>query len=268
MEIRNPNKSHLPALHALLQRALDGAFSPQAVAERVFYDEHYDPNHVWMAREGGQMLGFLHTALKGAEAQVKLLVVAPERRRSGLGRDLLSRAEYRLSGEGARHASVGPTPPREFYPGLEPGSVAESFFVAQGYEAVGEVEEHWTLPGEPLTSEPPDLGAAIAFAQQHAPEQWAWVEDCLACRPAKAVFDAQAGLALAEPGESVGPLWPAPPADPVRIQSLLQRALGIASQATPRDPRGLRLLRVEGSQPLGLPRAASQVFVRYIKPLH
>lgn len=268
MEIRNPNKSHLAEIHALLQRCFGGLFSPQAVADRIFYDESYDPNHVWMAREGGQMLGFLHSSLAGDRAYIKLLAVAPERRRQGLGRDLLSRAEFRLSGEGAGLALVTATPPRDFFPGLQSGSVAESFFAAQGYEAGAERQVTWTPPGPPAAAPQPDLDAAIAFAQAQAPTQWAWIEECLACRPSKALFQPGVGLLLAEPGESLGPLWPVPAAEPGAVQALLKQGLALAGTAPLRDPRGLRLHQVEGSSPLELPSGRLETYLSYTKPLH
>lgn len=268
MEIRNPNQTHLPALHALLQRCLGGTFSPEAVADRIFYEENYDPNHVWMAREGGQMLGFLHSVFTGDAAQIKLMLVAPERRRQGMGRDLLSRAEFRLSGEGARRITLGPTPPREFFPGLEPGSVAEAFFVAQGYEPAGEVQRHWVQPTASQAAAQPDLSAALQFAQAQAPAQWAWVEDALACRPSKALYQPGVGLLLTEPGESLGPLWTEATAATDAVAALAQAGLALASSAPPSDARGLRCFSVPGSAPLPLSPALTETFVSYSKSLH
>jgi GNAT superfamily N-acetyltransferase len=267
MEIRNPNKSHLPELHALLQRSLGGAFSPQAVADRIFYEEAYDPNHVWMAREGGKMLGFLHSVLAGDKAYIKLLVVAPERRRQGLGRDMLSRAEFRLSGEGAKQALVCASPPRDFFPGLVPDSVAESFFAAQGYEPSGEQTVAWAAPVEPSEAEAPDLEAAIGFAREQAPEHWAWVEESLACRPSQALYRADTGLLLFAPGESVGPLWPAREATVPALQGLAQAGLKAASRLSPRDPRGLRLHQVGASAVLDLPAAVTETYLHCTKTL-
>lgn len=261
MEIRNPNKSHLPEIHALLQRCLDGAFTPQAVADRIFYEEAYDPNHVWMAREAGQMLGFLHTVLQGDKAYIKLIAVAPERRRSGLGKDLLSRAEYRLSGEGAKSAWVTATPPRDFYPGLQDGSVAEAFFLAQGYRISGKRKVDWVKPGLASPQAQPDLEAAILFAREHAPEHWSWVEESLACRPAQAVYLPGDGLILAQPGESLGPQWGTP------SLALAQAGLALASTLPARDSRGLRWQQVEGSVPLPLPSNAQEDFISVSKTL-
>lgn len=263
MEIRNPNKTHLAEVHALLQRTLDLGLDPQAVADRIFYEEAYDPNHVWFAREAGKMLGFLHTTLVGDEADIKLLVVAPERRRTGLGRDLLSRAEYRLSGEGAKTAWVRSTPPNEFFPGVEPASVGEAFFMSQGYALKSEGPVHWAKPVAPQAAAALDLEAAVAFAQQHAPTQWAWVEESLAAR--KALFDPAAGLCLAEPGESAGPLWAAPEASPEALERLAAQALALASSKAPRDARGLRLHHVPGSLALPLEAAETRIHATLCK---
>jgi GNAT superfamily N-acetyltransferase len=266
MEIRNPNKTHLAEVHALLQRSLGLGLDPQAVADRIFYEEAYDPNHVWFARESGKMLGFLHTTLVGDEADIKLLVVAPERRRTGLGRDMLSRAEYRLSGEGAKSSWVRSSPPNEFFPGVEPASVAEAFFVSQGYAIQSEGPVHWAKPVTAMPADEADLAAAVAFAQAQAPTHWAWVEESLAAR--KALFDPAAGLCLAEPGESAGPLWAAPEAQPASLQRLAERALALASSKAPRDARGLRLHQVPGSLALPLAAATTQIHATLCKTLH
>lgn len=266
MEIRNPNKSHLAEVHALLQRCLGLGLDPQAVADRIFYEEAYDPNHVWFARESGKMLGFLHTTLVGDEADIKLLVVAPERRRTGLGRDLLSRAEYRLGGEGAKRAWVRSTPPNEFFPGVEPASVAEAFFLSQGYQIKAEGPVLWAKAVAPQgAAAAPDLAAAVAFAQAHAPTHWAWVEESLAAR--KALFDPAAGLCLAEPGESAGPLWAAPEATPEALAALAAKALAFASSRPPRDARGLRLHQVDGSSALPLAAAETRIHATLCKTL-
>lgn len=267
MEIRNPNQTHLPELHALLQRCLDGAYTPQQVAERIFYEEAYDPNHVWMAREQGRMLGFLHTVLEGEKAYIKLIAVAPEHRRRGLGRDMLSRAEYRLSGEGAREAWVTATPPRDFLSGLAPGSAAAAFFAAQGYEPAGQELVRWAAPVVGAQAPEPDRHAAGLFAREHAPGHWGWIEDALACRPAKALYRPGVGLLLAEPGESLGPLWPAPGAAEGDLRALALVGLALASMRPVRDARGLRLHQVPGSLALPLEAALQEPVLSYRKTL-
>jgi GNAT superfamily N-acetyltransferase len=248
MEIRNPNKTHWPALEPLILAALGPGWDAAALSERIFYDEAYDPNHVWFAREAGQMLGFLHTSLEGETARIKLLVIAPSARRKGLGREMLSRAEDRLVGEGAREALIAPSPPREFYPGLVPGSEAEAFFVAQGYEPDGELSLEFVDPVQPV--EPPPLEeGAVDFAHTHAGRDWSWAEEALAHRPPRALYRSEVGLLLFEPGVSVGPLWAAEDADDAALLALSEAGLAAASQLPARDPRGLRLHAGDGALP-------------------
>ncbi len=191
MELRNPNKGHYPLLVALLERCFQPSWDAQALADRVYYDADYDPNHVWMAREKGQVLGVLVSTLHGDRATLKLLAVDPDGRRKGLATDMLSRAEYRLSGEGAKTMLIEGTPPHEFLPGVTPGSEADAFFRSQGY-APSPTSVSWVAPqpvAKPL-DEKFDKAAAIAFGQAHAGAAWHWIEDTLGFQPARLAFEA------------------------------------------------------------------------------
>ncbi|HTA17502.1 MAG TPA: hypothetical protein VK786_07130, partial [bacterium] len=75
MEIRNPDKTHLPAVYSLLERCFPGVWSGAEVEDRIYYDALYDPNHVWMGREGGRVLGLLVSVQDGPLAWLKLLAV-------------------------------------------------------------------------------------------------------------------------------------------------------------------------------------------------
>lgn len=270
MEIRNPDKTHLPALLALLERCFPGRWSAEEVADRIFYDEHYDPNHVWMAREQGRMLGFAHTLQRGARAWLKLVAVDPDHRRRGIGRDLLSRAEFRLSGEGAREIRVESLPPHEFLPGPAPRSGEAAFLEAQGYLSQGEDEALFLPPLD--RSAPPPMGEAqrreaLAWARGRCGESFGWAEEALACRPAKAVFDPDAGLCLAEPGLSLGPLWSQPGVEAPRLKALASAAWALAGSRPPRHALGLRLWQVPGSGALPSGLAQGEAYLNYLKTL-
>jgi len=249
VELRNPNKSHYPLILELLNRSFQPAWPAQAVADKIYYEPHYDPSHVWMAREEGKVLGFLVTTLYEDKAWLKLLVVAPEARRQGLGRDMLSRAEYRLSGEGAKSMHVEGTPPFEFLPGVAPNSEADLFFRSQGYRATP-VQVTWVPPH--VGPQPEVLGferkAAATFAHAHAGKAWPWVEETLGSHPPRMVFEEGRGLCLAEPGVSIGPLWMDSGADNGADKRLIVRARGLAGEACA-DPRGLRFWQLPGSAP-------------------
>jgi GNAT superfamily N-acetyltransferase len=234
LELRNPNKGHYPDVMALLQRCFEPAWEPQTLIDRVYFEPHYDPNHVWMARESGQVLGFMVTTLHEGQAWLKLLAVDPDARRRGIAKDML----------------IASTPPFEFLPGVEPGSVADQFFLSQGYQA-SDFQTQWVAPGLFSTGRDFDKVGAIAFAQVHAGEAWPWVEETLGFKPPRVVFEAGQGLALADPGQSLGPLWLQADAQPSATKALLEQALAIASSSRCRDPRGLRFWQVPGS--LALP---------------
>jgi GNAT superfamily N-acetyltransferase len=252
VEIRNPDKTHLSAVFSLFQGCFPGAWTGAELEDRIFFDARYDPNHVWMAREQGRVLGLLVSVQDGPLAWLKLVAVDESARRRGLGRDLLSRAEFRLAGEGVRELRIEPTPPREFLPGVEADSAAVAFFEAEGFRASGSLEARWvSLPA--LTSTPApevDRQAAAAFAREHCGADWPWIEEQLSWRPARAAFEPGVGLCLADPGFSLGPLWPAPAAKPDALITLAQAALGVALSAPTRRPEGLRLWRVESSMHL------------------
>jgi len=266
VEIRNPDKTHLSAVFSLLQGCFPGLWTGAELEDRIFFDALYDPNHVWMAREQGRVLGLLVSVQDGPLAWLKLLAVDESARRRGLARDLLSRAEFRLAGEGVRELRIEPTPPREFLPGVEADSAAESFFKAEGFSATGSLEARWvSLPALATTPGPDaDREAAAAFAREFCGRHWPWIEEQLSWRPARAAYGPGAGLCLAEPGFSVGPLWPAPSATPEALAALVEAALGLALSAPARRPEGLRLWRMDESMNLADfgPLAGLPVFSR------
>ena len=253
LELRNPNKSHYPEVMALLQRCFEPVWEPQTLIDRVYFEPHYDPNHVWMAREAGQVLGFMVTTLVEGQAWLKLLAIDPDARRRGIAKDLLSRAEFRLEGEGAKELLIESTPPFEFLPGVEPGSVADQFFLSQGFEP-RDFQARWIAPDLFSTGRDFDKAGAIAFGQKQGGAAWPWIEDTLGFKPPRVVFEAGQGLALADPGQSLGPLWLEAGAAPSAAKALLDQALAIASSSRCHDPRGLRFWEIPGSQ--ALPPAA------------
>lgn len=264
LEIRNPNKSHYPDIVALLHRCFEPAWEPQTLIDRVYFEPHYDPNHVWMAREAGQILGFMVTTLAEDKAWLKLLAVDPSHRRRGLARDLLSRAEFRLEGEGARQMRVESTPPFEFLPGVEPGSAAESLFAGLGYQA-REFQAHWVAPAAAAEGKPFDKAAAARFAGRVSGEAWPWVEENIGTLPPRVVFRPGLGLALADPGQSVGPVWLDAAAPAGALETLSREALAIASTKPAFDAQGLRWYQVAGSS--AAPKGVSKRFIHFKKTL-
>jgi len=111
----------------------------------VLAKPYFDRDGLILAEENGVCLGFVHAGMVEADGVVCLLAVRQDRRRRGLGTELLRRAEDYLRGQGARTLYAGAAPPgcNPFYFGLYGGAnctgflhsdaAAEPFFMKHGY---------------------------------------------------------------------------------------------------------------------------------------
>jgi GNAT superfamily N-acetyltransferase len=211
MEIRPPHKPNYPAIADLLGAALGDSWTAEGLAGQVMGDQYFDPNLVFMAREKGEMLGFLVTVIEGQNAWVKLVAVHPSRRRQGLAREMLERAEERLFGEGVRQMRAGFGPGPLFFPGVPEGEAAE-FFKACGYTAApGGVLAGIDAPPSPA-HEPPtakiEFQGARSLVEATAPLWWSEVEERLTfSRPRLAMSADAKAICLADPGVGIGPLF-------------------------------------------------------------
>ena len=86
---------------------------------------HRDPGALIVAEVDGRIVGTVIAGWDGWRGSIYRLAVAPDHRRSGLGRALLRAAEERLTGVGARrlHAIV-----------VESNDVAVGFWTASDWE--------------------------------------------------------------------------------------------------------------------------------------
>lgn len=266
MEIRNPDQTHLSALVELVRRCHPAPWTQASLSDLVFYDSHYDPNHVWMAREQGKMLGFLVSVQAGPLAWLKFLVVDPAARRKGLGGDLLSRGQFRLAGEGVKEWRIEATPPREFVPGVDEETGAGAFLEAQGFLKRDPYDVEWVAPFAGEAPAETDRERALEWARDHCGPHVPWIEEQLSFRPSRAVFREGVGLCLADPGASLGPLWAEAGAPADQVRALAKAAASIAS-AAPAHEDGWRVWQVKGSLPLGAPRTLSKTFHAYSKTL-
>lgn len=176
----------------------------------MLFDPAYDPNHVWMAREKGQVLGLLVVSLQGETARLKLLAVDPQRQRQGLGRQILERAEERLEGEGARRFVIEPSPPWQYFPGvLEQQQGALAFFAALGYRQGELGHMSWLKPSaQPQAAAALNAADWVAWAKASVPFDAEALEDALSFQEPRAVGvtkGSQRALCAFDPGRSVGP---------------------------------------------------------------
>lgn len=223
MEIRPPHKPNYPALAEMLTRATGQDFSAEGLAGKVMADQHFDPNLVFMAREKGETLGFLATVLEAENAWIKMVAVDPSRRRQGLAREMIERAQERLFGEGARMMRAGFGPGPLFSPGVPEGAAAD-FFSAIGYAS--EPGGLLAVMDEAGAEAPPPLAEKARELMKGAPLWWSEVEERLSFKVPRLGMSADGkALCLADPGLGVGPLFCS---DEASAAEAVRAALGLA----------------------------------------
>jgi ribosomal protein S18 acetylase RimI-like enzyme len=144
---------------------------------------YFDPRGLFLACENEQVVGMAHGGfgtqadLSAPDAGIGIVcavVVAPEFRRRGIGRQLVARVEDYLRSQGSREIYAGPSRFRDpFYFGLYGGSrpsgflltdpAAEPFFKAIGY---GEVDRHGVFQRDMTTGRDPTNIRVITIRRQ------------------------------------------------------------------------------------------------------
>lgn len=153
---RNDDPPRILALweQAGLGRGAAGGLTVDAFETLNFSQPYFDPVGLIIAEEGDQLLGFVHagfgsnadgSALARERGVVCAVIVRPDVRRRGIGRELVARAESYLQRAGATVLLAGPAAPNDpfffgLYGGSRPAGFLESdpaaapFFAALGYE--------------------------------------------------------------------------------------------------------------------------------------
>ncbi len=119
------------------------ALTGDLLAEKIWADEGYDPGMTLVCADAGRITGFVMGVMRqgvdGPRGIIKLLAVAGEQRRSGIGSRLLLAVEARLGELGAKTIRVCESPPNYLTPGIDSRySGAPHFFDRHGYVQVGE----------------------------------------------------------------------------------------------------------------------------------
>ncbi|MES2201965.1 MAG: GNAT family N-acetyltransferase [candidate division FCPU426 bacterium] len=234
MEIRPPNKLNYPAVASMLTVALGEPWDAEKLAGLIMADPLFDPNLVLMAREKGEVLGFLSLVLSGETAWIKLIAVAPHYQRKGLATEMLERSEERGFGEGARVFRAGFGPPPLFFPGVPEGAAAE-FFKKHKYslEPGGVVAR---LAGQGKAA-PANARAAKDLLAKVSPEWWTDIEERLTFTVPRCAMSADHKvLCVADPGSGIGPLFEAEASD-ASIAEAVAGALDLAQGSRLRDLR-------------------------------
>lgn len=120
-----------------LGRGAAQGFPCEAFDVYVLAEPYFDRNGLILAVDGPDVIGFVHagfganaggTALATESGVICAVMVRPDYRRQGVGRELVSRAEKYLQSGGARELTAGEAAPRNpFYLGLYGGSESVGF---------------------------------------------------------------------------------------------------------------------------------------------
>lgn len=162
-EFRSFRNSDPPELRRIWHRCELGrgaatGFDADVFESVVFSQPYFDPRGLILAEDAGRPIGFLHagfganasqSAIDPAAGTICMVMVEPEYRRRGIGRELVRRGEEYLRQAGTEVVQAGPSPLRDpFYFGIYGGSqpagfldsdpLAAPFFLALGYGAVSQ----------------------------------------------------------------------------------------------------------------------------------
>jgi ribosomal protein S18 acetylase RimI-like enzyme len=144
MTLRPVASADAAALLALWNRSAPyDSLSPGLLREKVWGDPGFTPDLALVAEDGGALVGFGMGVCWGppneTRGTVKLLCVAPERRREGVGGALLARIEAGLAAQGAEAIRVAECSPNYLVPGVDLRDTPGWLFVQKhGYAQVGE----------------------------------------------------------------------------------------------------------------------------------
>lgn len=144
MELRELTDSDLPALAELCRRAFDESLD-EPLLRRLFLAEPglTSAYHLALVEGGalaGAVLGSVRESPEGRFGGARLLAVAPELRRRGLGGRLLGELERRMAADGLVELRVGGVAPNYLWPGLDVRRHTSAYclLLGRGYARSGE----------------------------------------------------------------------------------------------------------------------------------
>lgn len=183
-----------------LGRGAAGGFSFDALELLNFAQRYFDRDGLIVAVDGDAIVGMAHagfgpnddeSALDTGVGVVCSVVVRPEYRRRGIGRELLRRAEEYLRGRGSETILAGPAAPYDpfnvgLYGGSQPSGflesdpAAEPFFAATGYEPVERIavlQRDLQTGRDPMSFKVVNVRRKTQLGMTHGPENptWWWI---------------------------------------------------------------------------------------------
>ncbi len=142
IEYRSFRNSDLPQLVRLwhesgLGRGAASGFSNEAIDRLLLAQHYFDLRGLIVACDGSKLIGWVHAGFRSNSTEtwvdvgsgaICVIMVHPEYRRHGIGRELMSLAESYLRQSGATSIQAGAAPPCDpFYHGLYGGSEVSGF---------------------------------------------------------------------------------------------------------------------------------------------
>lgn len=180
MDFRSAGEPDLPAIRQLLRSANDTPWNlERAAREKCFEPGPLGPPETIVAEESGVLLGVSVSTSRA----LRLLAVHPERRREGIGSELLSHSLQRAPGRFVVYGEAG----NYFLPGVpenDPGTL--SFFRSRGFSEEAEAAVNLVIPlhGNPKIPDAPPVGvergseaernAIAGFVAAKFGPAWAW----------------------------------------------------------------------------------------------
>jgi GNAT superfamily N-acetyltransferase len=154
LTIRRARVAEAAALSDLAMRSkalwgYDAAFMAACRAELTVRAEAIRAGEVWVAEEEGALAGLLELVPRGAEAEVRLMFVAPDRVGHGIGAALWRHMEARARAHGAVRVLLDADPN------------AEPFYARMGMAVVGR-SPSGSIPGRTLPRMAKTLSPAAA----------------------------------------------------------------------------------------------------------
>ncbi|MEP0548703.1 MAG: GNAT family N-acetyltransferase [Rhodothermales bacterium] len=144
MTLRPIRRADTEALRALWNRAaVHDPLSAPLFDEKVWDDPGFTPDLALAADAAGEIAGFAFGVVRpsddGPRGVIKLLAVAPERQREGIGTRLVEALETAMQAAGATAIRLGESPPNYLSPGLDPRYTrALLLFEKRGYTRLRE----------------------------------------------------------------------------------------------------------------------------------
>ena len=170
MTLRPIRRDDAEALRDLWNRtAAHDPLSAALFEEKVWGDPGFSSDLALAAEEDGNVVGFAFGVVRevegGKRGVVKLLAVAPDRQRKGIGTRLVETLESRMRDVGATAVRLGESPPNYLTPGLDPRYTrAMLLFEKRGYERLQEaIHMEVDLAGQMFETAEPER----ALAEDH-----------------------------------------------------------------------------------------------------